>query len=208
MAIDPSHFHLLNVTDTCAVWHILSSRLLYMTASSAGCSFCCTYFVYYECLHKPRKNPSKKDVELQDRFRNECRRGAFSSHHLDIEDLQDVMILENRKKLSKGELSSIAFAKKTRQAVLTDDQKARKLAEQVMDRQMVQTTPHLFGWLYFTNRLSDGDRAEIIAEHEKYNGRLAPYFEIMYREALRCRLMAQSSTVAAQRLAEKEPDVL
>jgi len=156
----------------------------------------------------PRKNPSKKDVELQDRFRNECRRGAFSSHHLDIEDLQDVMILENRKKLSKGELSSIAFAKKTRQAVLTDDQKARKLAEQVMDRQMVQTTPHLFGWLYFTNRLSDGDRAEIIAEHEKYNGRLAPYFEIMYREALRCRLMAQSSTVAAQRLAEKEPDVL
>src|SRR6266498_1749955 len=93
MAINPSRFHLLNVTDTCAVWHILSSRLLYATANSAGCSFCCTYFVYYECLHKHRKNPSKEDIELQDRFRGECRKGTFPSYHIDIEDLQDVMIL-------------------------------------------------------------------------------------------------------------------
>ena len=187
--INPSQFELHNVTDTCSVWNVLSSLILYTNASFAGCEFCLTYFVYYECLFKPRRNPTKEELLLKDRLRNERSEGAFQTYHLDIEDLQDIIILENRKRLSKGELSSIAFARKTRQAFLTDDQKARKLASQVMDRTKVQTTPHLFGWLYFTNRLGDRDKDQVIQEHCHFRRPLASYFEEMYQEALRCRLM-------------------
>jgi hypothetical protein len=194
MAIDPSHFELNNVTDTCAVWNVLSSLVLYSNASSAGCSFCLTQFVYYECLFKPRTNPTQEELDLQDRLRHERSKGAFQAYHLDIEDLQDIIILESRRRLSKGELSSIAFARKTRQAFLTDDQKARNLARQVIDRTMVQTTPHLFGWLCFINHLGDGDKDRIIHEHSQFNRPLSPYFEEMYHEALRCRLMSRSSS--------------
>ncbi|MGB6378035.1 MAG: hypothetical protein WBG24_15075 [Syntrophobacteria bacterium] len=190
MAIDPSRFELHNVADTCAVWNVLSSRILYSTASSAGCGFCLTQFVYYECLFKPRSNPTKEELELQDRLRRERAKGDFRLFSLNIDDLQDVVLLENRNRLSKGELSSIAFAIKTQQAFLTDDQKARKLATEVMDSAKVQTTPHLFGWLCFTSRLGDGDKDTICKEHIKFNRPLAQYFEIMYQEALRCRLMA------------------
>jgi len=189
MAVDPSQFELNNVADTCAVWNLLSSRVLYLAALSKGCSFCMTYFVYYECLFKPRKNPTEKEIELQERLRRQYSEDIFPSFHLDIEDLQDVIVLENRERLSKGELSSIAFSIKTQQAFLTDDQKARKLAGEVMDSNKVQTTPHLFGWLCFTNRLGDGDKDNIIQEHRQFNRPLAPYFEEMYMEALRCRLM-------------------
>jgi hypothetical protein len=94
--------------------------------------------------------------------------------------------------LSKGELSSVAFAKKTRQAFLTDDQKARLLAREVIGRSMVQTTPHLFGWLYFNRRLGEGDKDAIIAEHKSLGRPLAKHFEAMYEEAMRCRLMVRS----------------
>jgi len=192
MAIDLSFFHLNNISDTCSVWNLLSSRLLYSVACSAGCNFNLTYFVYYECLHKPRKNPTNRELELQERLRKESEKGQFAPYHLQIEDLQDVMILERRMKLSKGELSCIAFAKKTNQAFLTDDQKARKLAGEVMDRNKIQTTPHLFGWLYFTKHLGNGDKDSIIKEHSSFSRPLEPYFESMYQEALRCRIMASS----------------
>jgi hypothetical protein len=188
MAINPSIFEKLNVIDTCSIWNMLSSHLFYSTARAAGCYFCCTHFVYYECILKPRRNPSIEDKELKKRFVNEYQLGAFPKHHLDIEDLQDLIIIENRKRLSKGELTSIIFAKKTRQAFLTDDQNARKLGEKIIGKNMVQTTPHLFGWLYFICKLGDNDMSKVIKEHEKYGRPLKPYFEEMYLKALEYRL--------------------
>jgi len=190
MAIDPSQFCLFNVADTCAVWNVLSSLLLYRTARSAGCSFCCTSFVRYECLFKPRTKPSVEDDELKSRFRAECDNETIRTCEIEIADLQSVAMLANRRRLSKGELSSIAFALRTKQAFLTDDQKARKLATEFLDYRMVQTTPHLFGWLYFTNQLIDTDKDSIIPEHERLKRPLTQFFEEMYVEALRCRLMA------------------
>lgn len=184
MSIDPSKFQKLNVADTCAIWNILSSRLLYMTANAAGCSFCCTNFVHYECLHKPRKAYTSEDIELQDRLQGAIQDGKFKSCHLDLEDLQEVDILQKRKNLGKGELASIAFAKKTNQAFLTDDIKARRLAQEVMTRQFVQTTPHLVGWLFFAYFLGDGDLKPVIDEHKKYDRPLAQYFNEMYSRAL------------------------
>src|ERR1035437_6775092 len=190
MPSDPSIFEPVNVIDTCAIWNVLSSRILYATARSAGCSFCCTRFVLYECLHKPRTNPSVSDLELQKRMLDECDLGTITVYPLAISDLQDVSVLESRKRLGKGELSSIAFANKIRRAFLTDDQGARKLAAKVIGDQRVQTTPHLFGWLFFIGRLGDGDKDRIIQEHNRHQGPLAPYFEEMYLRALEFRLMS------------------
>jgi predicted nucleic acid-binding protein len=188
MVIDPSNFHKYNVIDTCAIWNILSSKLLYTTANNAGCLFCCTYFVYYECLNKPRKNPKQAEIELQNRFRQEYENGKFKYYHLTIEDLQDVEVLQVRKKKDKGELASIAFAKKTRQAFLTDDTGAKKLAAQSMNGKMVQNTPHLLAWLIFVNYLSDSDLQPIIDEHKKYNRHLEEKFLNAYKIVLEYRL--------------------
>lgn len=191
MTIDPSNFYLYNVADTCSIWNILSSNILYTAASSAGCSLCFTHFVYYECLYKPRKFISTEEEELRERLRDKINNGHISSYPIDIEDLQEIAILEKRKNLSKGELSSIAFAKKTRLAFLTDDQGARKLANQVIDSKMVQTIPHPFGWLFFTRRLNDKDKAIIINEHKRFKRPLSPYFEEIYKTAIRYRTMSE-----------------
>jgi hypothetical protein len=132
-------------------------------------------------------------MALRDRFIKENGRKKFESFSLSIEDLQEIEILRNRKNLGKGELSSIVFALKTKQAFLTDDQRARKLAAKVMKDRVVQTTPHLFGWLFFRGLLLDSDRVTIIQEHTSYDRPLAPYFEELYYEALRCRSIHPTS---------------
>jgi hypothetical protein len=190
MAIDPSQFHPNNVADTCAVWNVLSSQLLYAVARSSGCGFCLTSFVYYECLIKTRKKQDAVDQELQRRLIAAMEQKQIEQYSIDIADLQEVIVLENRKRVSKGELSSIAFAKKTRQAFLTDDQGARKLAELSMDGGMVQTTPHLFGWLFFEGKLMDADKRTVIDQHKEVGRPLEKHFDDMYGMALSFRLMA------------------
>ncbi len=190
MAIDCSRFHLVNVIDTCAIWNVLSSKRLTSAAKAARCHFSATRFVYYEALHKRRKAPVKEDIELQNHLRKERAAGFFGDCSLDIGDLQEVDILERRMRVGKGELSSIAFAKKAGLAFMTDDQKARKLGSGIVGSSRVQTTPHMLGWLFFIGQLSDSDKSVVIDQHERYGGPLRPYFETMYNEALRCRLMA------------------
>ena len=191
MAIDCSQFTLIGVIDTCAIWNVLSSRKLTIASKSAKCHFSATTFVYYEALHKPRKSLTRKDEELQRRLRAERLSGFFGDCSLDIRDLQDVDILDRRMKVGKGELSSIAFAKKAGLTFMTDDQKARRLGGGVIGADKVQTTPHLFGWLLFTGLLSDEDKSSVIDEHESFGRPLRPYFETMYTEALRIKLMSR-----------------
>jgi hypothetical protein len=193
MAIDPSSFETTNVVDTCAVWNVLSSRRLYSAALLAHCHFVITTFVQYECLHKRRRVAKASDTELRSRLQTEQSNGHFSPYSCDIDDLQAVALLQNRQRLGKGEISSIAFAMKYRQAVLTDDQKARRLASDAGHR-TVQTTPHLFGWLMFVGRLADHDKDVVIAEHRGLDGILGKYFEEAYLLALQYRLAASGST--------------
>jgi hypothetical protein len=186
MAVDPRSFHLFNMVDTCAVWNVLASRRLYQAAIAEGCIFSCTGFVIYECLFKPRQKANEHDFELQRRLIEERKNGRFHAYNLGLEELQEVEILERRRKLGKGELSSIAFAKQTGQAFLTDDQRARRLALEVIHG-YVQTTPHLFGWLLYTGILEESDRDPIIAEHQALNLPLAKWLEEICETALRYR---------------------
>lgn len=193
MAIDPSKFHLINIADTCAVWNVLSSPRLYASAKEARCEFGITSFVRYECLFKPRrKAPTPAEAELMRRLTQEQSRGCFAPHSCGIGDLQAIRILEDRKRLGKGELSSIAFAMKVGQAVITDDMKARRLAED-SGHPLIQTTPHLFSWLIFKGRLGDSDKPIVIMQHQAMERPLSPQFERAYEMALQCKLNTQRS---------------
>ncbi|MGI4778315.1 MAG: hypothetical protein ACRYGA_09390 [Janthinobacterium lividum] len=189
MAIDPSKFHLINVADTCSVWNILSSPRLNAVAKEARCDFCVTSFVQYECLIKPRKSILPSEQTLMDRLKAEQRRGAFQAQSCSIEDLQAIEILEKRRNLGKGELSSIAFAMKIRQGFITDDRKACQLAKD-SGHPHAQTTPHLFSWLIFTGRLGDSDKDTVIAQHVEAGRQIAQHLQRAYEMALQCRLNA------------------
>ena len=167
MNLNLSVFYKSNVTDTCAIWNILSSRNLHRAARQAGVTFCCTRFVAYECLFKPRKTSKVSDNELRGRLQKAQVEADFMECQLDVADLQTVGLLERRNRLGKGELSSIALAMKTNQAFMTDDQKARKLGKEVIGNDKVQTTPHLLGWLFFEGKLLDVDKEDIVAEHKR-----------------------------------------
>jgi hypothetical protein len=190
--IDPSKFEKLNVADTCSVWNVLASRVLHGAAKSAQVSFCITEFVRYECLVKPGLMWAERS-ELQNRLRREIQTGAVMPCRIELEDLQDVGILESRKRVSKGELSSIVFAKKSPQAFMTDDRKAAILARTILPTPKVQSTPHMQAWLFFTGRLQDSDKDLILTELAGLNRNLQPHLNIAYLEALRCRLMTQTS---------------
>lgn len=178
-AINPSTFHPINVTDTCAVWNVLSSDCLYQAAVAAGCDFCLTDFVQYECVFKRRGALKPTDQALMDRLKKEQSKGRFRSHPSTIADLQRVAQLEQRRRLGLGELSSLAFAMQINQALLTDDQKARMLAQEV-GHPLIQTTPHLFGWLVYSGRLAHGDRKTVVQEHSAMGQILGRHFEDAY----------------------------
>jgi hypothetical protein len=195
---DVTSFQKLNVADTCSLWNLMASRLLYVRSRQAGVSLCCTQFVLYECLFKPGQ-PRPEREELQKRLRPKLDDGSISSHSIEIEDLQDVDILRNRRRLSIGELSSIVFARKTAQALLTDDGGAQKLARTVLSDGYLQTVPHLCGWLYFNSLLGDGDKDQIAAELASLGRGLNPHLDYYHTEAQRCRAVAnQAATMLHQ----------
>jgi hypothetical protein len=85
---------------------------LYGAAKEARCESCMTSFVRYEGLVKRRKAPTAAETSLIERLKKEQARGAFAAHSCSISDLQGIKLLESRRRLGKGELSSIAFAMK------------------------------------------------------------------------------------------------
>jgi hypothetical protein len=189
---DLSRFHLAMVVDTCAVWNVLASSRLTRATRVAGCNFTLTTYVVYECLHKPRRESTPEDRELQERFFAARTGEMFQSHALSLADLQDVARLEARKRVGKGELSCIAFALRTGLAVLTDDCGAQKLGIQELANDRVQSSPHLFGWLVFCGHITDTDIEPIISEHVAMGRHRAEDFRESYCEALRIRLLLRT----------------
>jgi hypothetical protein len=183
MRINIKSFKPLNVIDTCSIWHLLSSDRLYSTAKTNGCYFSCTKYVVYECLYKPRTVFKEADNRLQSKLQKEISKSLFPSYSISVDDLQSIMNLEQRKSLSKGELSSIVFAQKTQQAFLTDDQGARKLSEFYIGLDNTQTIPQLFGWLSCIGKILDNDKSVIILEHENNGGQLRIVFDEVFNKA-------------------------
>jgi predicted nucleic acid-binding protein len=186
---DVSKFRLINAADTCSIWNILASRVLHSAAKQAGVAMCCTHFVRYECLFKSGQLRPER-VYLQERLRSELNSSTITVCNIELEDLQDIEVLNKRKNVSKGELSSMILAKRIGHAFMTDDKKAASLAGHIMPRDFIQSTPHLLGWLYFHGRLQDSDKDKILSELQQHERSLQPHIDRAYEEALRCRLMS------------------
>lgn len=183
-----------NVTDSCAMWNILSSKLFYAVLDEQLFLLSCTNFVVYECLHRRRTVVNDVDERLKEMLKDLIAKKTITAHSLTVEDLQDEQILNYRMILGKGELSSIAFAKKIGLCFLTDDQQARKIAEKILGKNKVQTTPLLLGWLLFNGYLCDGDLEPVILEHKFASRPLEQYFRAVHEESWRIKLLFLSQS--------------
>ncbi len=192
MTIDPRKFHKMVVTDTCSVWNLLSSQILFRSACSAGLHFYITPMVLYECLYKPRKIETPEKIELIKRFETARSKNIFPTQTCDLDDL---MAVSNRAplRLNSGELSCIAIAYKlTTMAIMTDEKLARRYAEKSLSLH-VETTPKLYAWLHYERHLSDGDHNDVVAEHEKYERRpLTKFLNDAYTTALQYKLRVKT----------------
>lgn len=189
MNIDITKFNKDNVVDTCSIWNILSSSRFYSVAIGIVKEFALTEYVVYEALFKERTSVNASDKILKTRLEKEISIKKFKVYRISIADLQEVEILKNRRNLGKGEISSIAFAKKTgKLSFITEDQSARKFSRDIV-KVSTQTTSHILGWLFFEGYLLDGDLQHIIDEHNSFNRPLEKYYRIVYEEAYRCKLM-------------------
>ena len=191
MPIDVTSFCLHNVIDTCAVWNLLSSEILYAAAVSEKCHFCMTRFVRYECLSKPRSKEDASQRQLKAMLQEKVARGDFLVHSISLEHLLEDEVLSNRQNLGKGELTTIAFAKLTRQAVMTDDKRARKLSTELVGAAMTQTTCHLFGWLFYIGKFMDHEKQEVMEQHSRLGGKLRPHLEAAYLLGMHGKLYAK-----------------
>jgi len=171
------------------VWNILSSLTLYTKAQAAGCSFCITGFVKYELLDKPRKKIHDADKELTGRLRQAHTEGKFTVCPCTIDDLQAISSLQLQKSLGKGELSSIAIAKRINLGFLSDDIKALRLSksEKII---ATQDVPHLLSWLMFSKGLTDGEANQVISEHISLNRSLKQQLQEAKEHSLQCLLNA------------------
>jgi predicted nucleic acid-binding protein len=182
---DFSKISKFSVIDTCAILNLLSSDTFYTVITSQKFQFCYTTFVEYEALYRRVKTITQEIIDQRAKLQQETAKEVFRCERLSIDDLQDVEILEARKKLGKGELSSIAFAKKINQPFMTDDKKAKKLGEEILGKDNVLTSPRLLGWLYFNRILIDSDHKLIIAEHIKNGRKMTNVYNEIYHEAIR-----------------------
>lgn len=90
MAIDPTKFSKMAVSDTCAVWNMLSSRKLFQAAKSANIHFCITPMVLFECVLKPRTITTPEKQELITRFQKAQNDGYFPIQECELDDLAEL----------------------------------------------------------------------------------------------------------------------
>lgn len=177
------------VIDTCAIWNVLSSPKLYAACGTQGFGFVVARYCLYECLFKRRKKHKPGDAELRGRLRDARAQGQFQDHPLAIEDLQEVEMLQQRKRLGMGELATIALAKRFNLGAQTDDDKGEKLAVAVLSLSRVQTTPHVVAWLFFHGHLVEHELKMIVDEHVSVGGSIGGRFNVAYQQALHARLL-------------------
>jgi predicted nucleic acid-binding protein len=188
MAINPTKFSIMTVTDTCSVWNVLSSRKLYQASITAKVHFCITPMVLYECLYKPRSSMTAEKNELIVRLEKARKENAFPILECSLEDLAE-LALRAPSGLGSGEMSCMAMAYKIRSAFMTDEKKARKFAEKKLAL-VVETTPKLYGWLHYNMYLNDGDHMDVISEHEHHESMpLTRFFSEAFETAMHYRVM-------------------
>lgn len=134
--------------------------------------------VQYECLRKSTTNAAH--LNLRKRLEDAISDGRVGVYGVDLEDVQQIDLLLHRHRLGRGELSCIAFAKRTGISVLVDERRGTKLARQVLGADnRAQGTPRLLGWLLFMNHLGLESVDAVIEEHVSAGRPLAHWYREM-----------------------------
>ena len=140
----PDSFIPVNITDTCAIWHLVGSMTLFRAAHRMHVAFIITNTVFYECFTKSRgRAASVQHQALRDRLETHLNQDEVKRIDLSIDDLQDFITLARLrgfdKRLGHGEISCAALALSWRAAVLTDNKKDFRAIKGLVDD--LQTTP-------------------------------------------------------------------
>ena len=193
----PDSFRLVNITDTCAIWHLVGSMTFFKTARQIGVSFVITNTVFYECFVKSRRNKlTPQHQALREHLRAYIDQHQVSRIDLGIDDLQDLIVLARQrgldKRLGQGEISCAALARHLRQAVLTDN-KRDFTAIEALTGSVIQTTPRLLGWLYLEGHLTDADVDDLLTEHRNSGGQMPHVYKQAHYEACEKRLVRATS---------------
>ena len=188
----------VNITDTCAIWHLVGSMTLFKAARRMNVSFIITNTVFYECFTKSRgRAASVQHQALRDRLETHVNQDEVKRIDLTIDDLQELITLARLrgvdKRLGHGEMSCAALARRWRAAVLTDNRKDFGAIKGLVD-ECLQTTPRLLGWLYLEGRLTDADVGDVLSEHYNSGGQMSQVYQRAYYEACEKRLSRQTST--------------
>jgi predicted nucleic acid-binding protein len=199
MEVDVRSFGLSSTIDTCSVYNLFSSRRLLAATQARNTWFVVTDYVFYESVVRQRTLPTQSDAEIQKEFtRRLAQRKGFVREQLEVADLQAIANLPATRKLGRGEIAAMAVALRMRVGFTTDDQGARRAAQQA-GVVPVQTIPHLVGWLVYCGELSDGDFADVVREHDASvpasRGRISDYMALTYNAACQFRYLRDSSPV-------------
>ena len=203
----PDSFSLVNITDTCAIWHLMGSMTLFKTARQKHVSFVITNTVFYECFVKSRRNKlTPQHQALREHLRAYIGQHQVSRIDLGIDDLQDLIVLARQrgldKRLGQGEISCAALARHLRQPVLTDNKRDFNAIE-ALTGSLIQTTPRLLGWLYLEGHLTDPDVDDVLTEHRNSGGQMPHVYKQAHYEACEKRLVRDTSARGTPSVSER-----
>lgn len=198
----PDEFNPVNVTDTCAIWHVVGADTLFRAALRARLSFIITPTVFYECFVKTRGHPLTPERQaLRDALRAHLAEERVARMDTSIEALQETVQLAKAqgvdKRLGQGELSCAALARTLgHAAVLTDNKRDFTAIGDLVDGRL-QKTPLMLGWLYVEGHLTDADVGGVVRKTKMGSDKhMAKHYQQAYEMACQKRLMRQ---MAAQK---------
>ena len=192
----PDTFNLVNVTDTCALWHLVGADTLFRAARQVKVDFIITPTVFYECFVKTRGGSVTAERQaLRTKLQGHLDNEQIAHIGVSIEDLQDTVDIAKRstldKRLGQGELSCAALARRLGHPAVLTDNKRDFLAIRNLVNDRLQKTPQLLGWLYVKGHISDSDVDDIVCEHKASSGQMADIYKQAYEQACEKRLVAQ-----------------
>lgn len=186
---DPEGFVPDNVVDSCSVSNLLASATLTDAAFRSRFTGCITATVEYECLMKPHGG-KQEHIEVQRRLRELMADGRIRAHPIGLDELQEMHVLAERRRVGRGELSCIVFAKKVGISVMTDDRKGTRFARDLLGGEnRAQGTPRLLGWLLYNDHLAGGSLDAVVAEHTSMGRPLGKVYRRMHEWIDHCRSM-------------------
>lgn len=186
-------FNKNGVIDTCSLLNLTSSSTLSRASKNKNCNFIISDFIEYELLYKERNIRDElrrqRAEELDEIVARMIDSGEIQKYNIELSDLLNPAFVKHNKAKSRGELTAIVLAEKFNIGVITDDEKAQKVACGAIGKKYVESVCSLISWMYYHNNLNDSDKDKIIQEQAYFLRNQKEKFQKAYERGLEERLM-------------------